>query len=389
MISIAGKQPNLKRPSPKRPGDRWQRPEWPSLSALLLCGIFAVLTASCEQGPGSPRVPDSDGTYAPLDDAEPAETPPGFVWVRGGTVGGSDDYMARFVYPEGADFAGEGIQYGAFVSGRVVTIPSFFMAHYEVTWERWKEVYDWAVSPDRGEAAYVFANPGLNQGARRPVTGINWRDAIVWCNAASEKDGLEPVYYRMDGVTVHRESCNGGGVNTPSDNAVMKRENNGYRLPTLCEGEYAARGGDPREPEWLYWYAGSDDPGEAAWHYGTSGGGVGTGSGDYGLHPAGEKAPNSLGIYDLSGNAMEWRWDWMHFAQNGKIPPAEAGSHNKLDPATPETGPAKSSRFSQKPMMGGNWHAASPYALNVMWWGYSPDYKDDKVGFRVVRSGQP
>jgi formylglycine-generating enzyme required for sulfatase activity len=292
-----------------------------------------------------------------------------------------------FTYPEGADFAGEeGIQYGAFVSGRVVAIPSFFMARYEISWERWQEVYDWAVSPDRGEGQYAIANPGAGQGDR-PVTMINWRDALVWCNAASEKDGLEPVYYRMDGATIHRESCNGSGINTPSDNAVMKREKNGYRLPTLCEREYAARGGDPRKPEWLYWYAGGDDPDDLAWHYGTSGFGIGSSHSDYGLHPVGTKAPNSLGLYDLSGNVMEWAWDWMHYAQNGKTPPmGSVNAHNRLDPSTPETGPAKSSRFSQKPMMGGNWHASSPYSLNVMWWGFSPAYQDDKVGFRVARS---
>jgi formylglycine-generating enzyme required for sulfatase activity len=358
-----------------------------AFSRLLLYSLFAILAASCEQGPGHPGVPESDGTYTPLSDTEPAEIPPGFVWVRGGTLGGSEEYKVSFVYPEGADFAGEeGIQYGAFVSGRVVTIPSFFMARYEVTWQRWDTVYDWAVAPERGENRYAFANLGLNQGPQRPVTEINWRDAIVWCNAASEMDGLDPVYYRMDGVTVHRESCNGGGINTPSDNAVMKREKNGYRLPTLCEREYAARGGDPRKPEWFYVYAGSDNPGEAAWYYGTSGSGVGTGDGNYGLHPVGEKAPNSLDIHDLSGNVMEWCWDWMHFAQNGKTPLMGTGTHNRLDPNTPETGPAKSSRFSQKPMMGGNWYASSPYSLNVMWWGFSPDYTDDKVGFRVVRS---
>jgi formylglycine-generating enzyme required for sulfatase activity len=356
-----------------------------------------ILALSCEQGPGGG--PGSgvstalDGTYTPLEGEAPAEIPPGFVWVRGGTVGGSEEYRAVFTYPEGANFAGEeGIQYGAFVSGRVVTIPSFFIAKYEVTWERWKEVYDWAVSEERGENKYVIANPGFGsdtgEGRQRPVTAINWRDAIVWCNAASEKDGLEPVYYRMDGA-LHRESCNGGGINTPSDNAVMRRENNGYRLPTLCEGEYAARGGDPREPEWRHLYAGSDDPATVAWHYGTSGAGVGEAHRDYGLHPVGTKASNSLGIYDLSGNVMEWRWDWMHFAQNGKTPPMGSGTHNKLDPNTPEAGPAKSNRLSQKPMMGGNWHSSSPYALNALWWGFAPSYLDNTVGFRVARSGRP
>jgi formylglycine-generating enzyme required for sulfatase activity len=381
----------------------WRR-QSPFTPPFRLCLVALALFAavSCDnlweqKAPGNDdkppatETPATDGTYEPLAGEAPASIPAGFVWVRGGTVGGSDAYKIAFTYPEGASFAGEqGVQYGAFVSGRVVTIPSFFMATHEVTGSLWREVYDWAVSGDGAGLGYVFANPGGGSG-EEPVTGASWRDAVVWCNAASEKDGLEPVYYAYGGVNLLRNASGGEPPNAPADLAVMKREKNGYRLPTLCEREYAARGGDPREPDWLYRFAGSDDPDEAAWYYGTSGAGLladsPEGHPDYGLHPVGQKAPNRLGIYDLSGNVMEWGWDWMRFDRNAKLPPmGSLEMDNRLDPATPADGPPYSSSANQKPMSGGNWYAAFPYSLVSIWWGFEPNYQDDKVGFRLVRS---
>jgi formylglycine-generating enzyme required for sulfatase activity len=167
----------------------------------------------------------------------------------------------------------------------------------------------------------------------------------------------------------------------------MRRENNGYRLPVMVEREYAARGGDPDDAAWRFWYAGSNNADDVAWYYGTSGNGVGPEHADWGLHPVGQKASNTLDIYDLSGNVMEWGWDWMFYAANSKAPPMGDINHDeRLDPATPLEGPARSGKFRQKPFQGGSWHASSPYALNVTWWGHTPEYRDDKIGFRTVRS---
>ena len=366
-----------------------------------LCVLaIAIAVASCDsfwqQKPPNNEGGDSlwdtppaptDGMYTPLEGEAPDFIPEGFVWVRGGTVGGSSAYKIEFIYPKGADFAGEdGIQYGAFITGRVVEIPSFYMAKYEVTGDLWKEVYGWAVSGDGKDRGYKFANPGNGQG-EAPVTDISWRDTVVWCNAASEKHGLEPVYYTYGGVSILRDATGGESPNALADMAVMKRKKNGYRLPTMCEREYAARGGDPRKPDWLYWYAGSNDPDGVAWYYGTSGGGLPEGHPNLGLHPPGQKEPNRLGIYDMSGNVMEWGWDWMRFNANAKLPPMGTQEmHARIDPATPEEGPQYGSSANQKPMSGGNWHAASPYSLVAIWWGFETNYKDDKVGFRLVRS---
>jgi formylglycine-generating enzyme required for sulfatase activity len=383
---------------------------------LRLLALWAMLfalpvLAGCPQasGPGDgPGVnPDNNSPETPYQPGpEPAVIPEGFVWVPGATITGSDSYKASFVYPEGANFEGQtGVQYGAFVEGRTVTVRSFFMAKYEVSYRWWREVYQWAISDERGAGKYTFANQGRESpfsapGAAptdkgdRPVTGISWRDAVVWCNAASEKEGLQPIYYRYGGEAVLRQSSDASGVNQAADRAVMKREMDGYRLPTMCEREFAARGADPSLPDWLYLYSGSDNPDEVAWHWRTAGIGLSKEPGyendpakhpDYGVHPGGEKKPNRLGIYDLSGNVMEWGWDWMNFAGNGKLPESSGMTGGKLNPSIPEEGPSYGEGYTQKPMSGGSWWSASPYSLNAMWWGYTTNYHDTWVGFRVVR----
>ena len=138
-------------------------------------------------------------------------------------------------------------------------------------------------------------NPSCFKGEKNlPVEWISWNDAIYFCNKLSAKCGLTPVY-AVDGKTdvekwsyvPHKEEKITGTI-SQNENA------NGYRLPTVEEWQYAAKGGKD------FKYSGSDNMDEVGWYRKNSGDKT---------HPVAQKDPNGYGLYDMSGNVYEWCWD--------------------------------------------------------------------------------
>ncbi|MBD5433244.1 MAG: SUMF1/EgtB/PvdO family nonheme iron enzyme, partial [Treponema sp.] len=192
-----------------------------------------------------------------------------------------------------------------------ITLSGFRIAKYELTYELWQEVYTWATQngytltkASKGYAtndAYKSFVPAMN---------FSWNMTCVWLNAYSEYKGLDPVYYR--GNAVWRDDSSTSGTFS------WDRTKNGFRLPTECEWEYAAGGGNLTETRTIY--SGSNNIDEVAWYNDNSG---------KEAHPVGTKKPNQLGIYDMSANAREWCYDYEAGYGTGELtnPVHESGTY--------------------------------------------------------------
>lgn len=185
------------------------------------------------------------------------------------------------------------------------TVNSFHIGKYEVTWGEWKQVRDWAVANGYADLERI----GTGGSDNHPVRLVNWYDAVKWCNAKSEKEGLNPVYLRSGQVYRQGEGPSDSRYDPNSQVLyVIDRDYlaNGYRLPTDAEWEWAARGGVSSRG---FIFSGSDDLNAVGWYKDNSSGAPAAFLNGRGTYPVGLKQPNELGIYDMSGNASEWVWD--------------------------------------------------------------------------------
>lgn len=159
----------------------------------------------------------------------------------------------------------------------------FSISEYTVTKEIWDAVRLWA--KDNG---YTDLSVGCGKG-RKPVGNITWFDSVKFTNALSEFMDLKPCY-----------CINGKVYRTGIADSIEVVDNNGYRLPTAEEWEYACRGGTETEYFW-----GDDYIPMPKNQYGW----CGIATEPCITHEVGLLKPNPYGLYDMAGNVHEWCFD--------------------------------------------------------------------------------
>ena len=173
------------------------------------------------------------------------------------------------------------------------------------------------------------------------VTQAQWRAVM----------GTNPSYFTGDNLPVEQVSWNDVQEFITKLNSLTGKR---YRLPTEAEWEFAARGGNNSRG---YKYSGSNTVGDVAWYNSNR------------THPVGTKAANELGIYDMSGNVLEWCSDWF-------------GSYS----SNAQTNPTGPSSGSDRVLRGGSWYHDAIYA-RVSFRGYwNPGTRNFGLGFRLACS---
>ena len=188
-----------------------------------------------------------------------------------------------------------------------VTLSSYYIGKTEVTQELWQAV--------------MGSNPSWFKDSNLPVEEVSWDDCQTFITKLNELTGKN------------------------------------FRLPTEAEWEYAARGGNKSQG---YKYSGSNTLSNVAWYDSNS---------SSKTHSVATKAPNELGIYDMSGNVWEWCSD-----RYGSY-----SSESQTNPTGPTSGGSRVRR-------GGGWDRSAGLCRVSVRGGYSPAFSFDFLGLRLCLS---
>ena len=190
---------------------------------------------------------------------------------------------------------------------QVTLTNGYYMGKYEVTQALWQAV--------------MGSNPSYDKGNDLPVENVSWKDCQKFISKLNSMTGRK------------------------------------FRLPTEAEWEYAARGGKESRG---YQYSGSSNVSDVAWCVGNSGNKT---------HPVGTKQANELGLYDMSGNVLEWCQD-------------RYGSYI----SSSQTNPTGAESGAYRVFRGGSWFDNAMYSCSSYRFYYSPHNRFSNLGLRLVLS---
>ncbi|MBQ9585962.1 MAG: SUMF1/EgtB/PvdO family nonheme iron enzyme [Muribaculaceae bacterium] len=283
---------------------------------------------------------DGDGTITSYDITELYNillgAGPQEVGVTEYTVNG---VTFKMVEVEGGTFMmGVDQQVGYAYPAHEVTLSTYSIGQTEVTQELWVAVMGSNPSyfNEYGNADLHSNHNSWDAGInlQRPVDYVNYGDCLAFCAKLNEMTGLN------------------------------------FRIPTEAEWEFAARGGNLTHG---YEYAGSENVNDVAWWKETLPSSTLWTDG-WGTQTVATKAPNELGIYDMSGNVEEWCYDWF------------ATYSSTAEPLTNPTGPATG---TQRVKRGGTCTNQYAYSLIVYYrQPQNPDARGNTRGLRLALSAE-
>ncbi|MCW0216912.1 MAG: SUMF1/EgtB/PvdO family nonheme iron enzyme, partial [Prosthecobacter sp.] len=244
-----------------------------------------------------------------------------------------------------------------------VKLSAYAVGRYEVLSETWSAVRTWGLTH-----GYTDLPVGESQGDGHPMASIAWLDAVKWCNARSEMEGLVPAYYQEE---THETVVRTGDYN-PATNQV-KWEADGYRLLTEAEWEKAARGGEvglrfPWGDTLSHNEANFNNTEEEPYVTGTTGYHPSF-PGPQRTNPVEYFPANGYGIHGMADNVWEWchdRYLWTYYTTSPEV-----------NPLGPDTG-------SYRCIRGGSW-ANPPSNCRVDFRRFNAsDYVRTYGGFRLA-----
>jgi formylglycine-generating enzyme required for sulfatase activity len=264
-----------------------------------------------------------------------------------------DQYDSVMVYIHGGTFA---MGSAADERGRSeregpqhqVTVNSFYMGRYPVTQAEYQ-----AVMGTNPSYFLSGADAGEIQN-KRPVENVTWYDAIEYCNNLSASKGLNSVY-TITGIVITSNHITSATVTADWDQ-------NGYRLPTEAEWEYACRAGTTTA-----YNTGAVINDNTGWYSINS---------NNKTHQVGLKPANAWGLYDMHGNVWEWCWDCY----------GDYSSSSQTDPTGPGFRDGRVFRGGSWSDYGQDLRSAYRNATFPWYRGNNPPSAGSSVfGFRLVR----